>query len=98
MSSPSSPDATAGRPMPTGRVRACVATAWLGRSGDRDRERQHAVLIVDLHVLGVERVGEEELARVGPGPSGTPAARAPRWAELLGEPSRGDRPLTCPPR
>jgi len=38
--------------------------AWLGRLGDRDREREHAVLAAGLHILGVERVPEEELARV----------------------------------
>jgi hypothetical protein len=45
---------------------ADLHAARLGRLGDRDRERQHAVLIVGLHVLGVQRVAEEELATVGP--------------------------------
>src|SRR4051794_11006461 len=38
----------------------------LGRRGDRDRERQHAVLAVGLEVFGVQRVAEEDLAGVGP--------------------------------
>ena len=38
----------------------------LGRLRDRDRERQHAELAVGLHVFGVERVAEEDLAGVGP--------------------------------
>jgi hypothetical protein len=45
---------------------ADLHAARLGRLGDRDRERQHAVLIVGLQVRGVERVGEEDLASVGP--------------------------------
>jgi hypothetical protein len=38
---------------------------WLGRLGDRDRERQHAEPTVGLNALGVERFAEEDLAGVG---------------------------------
>jgi hypothetical protein len=43
--------------------RLAPGAAWRSRHGDRESE--HAVLAVGLHVLGVECVAEEVLARVG---------------------------------
>jgi hypothetical protein len=47
-------------------ARADLHASRLGDLGDRDRERQHTMLAVGPHVLRIECVAEEHLARVGP--------------------------------